>query len=165
MIEICADNYTIESITLNNIDKYEDVFYSNKEYYMLTDGRTATKTDCIETVDYSIDGIEKRNIHNIGFCDEENPVACLFLIEGYPDEDILWLGLFLVHEKYKRKGLGTKFIKALIDFLKETSIRHIRLSVQDNNISGLSFWNQMGFSVIEKTDCGMYNNLTMEYAI
>ena len=165
MIDICADNYTIEAITLSNVDKYEEVFYCNEEYYMLTDGRTSTKSDCIETIEYTIDGIEKRNIHNIGFCDGENPVACMFLIEGYPEEDILWLGLFLVHNKYKRKRIGTKFVKALIDSLKETSIRYIRLSVQDNNVSGLLFWKNIGFSVIEKTDCGIYNNLTMEYVI
>ena len=136
MIEIRADNYTIETITLSNLGKYEEVFYCNEEYYMLTDGRVATKTDCIETVDYCIDGVEKINIHNIGFCDGENPVACMFMIEGYPEKSVLWLGLFLVHNKYKRKRIGTKFINSLIDSLKETSIRYIRLSVQDNNISG-----------------------------
>ena len=55
--------------------------------------------------------------------------------------------------------------QALIDSLKETEIKNIRLSVQDNNVSGLSFWKYIGFSVVKKTECGSFVNLTMEYVI
>ncbi len=165
MNKIHLDGCTVEDITLDNINKYEDVFYCNEEYYMITDGRAATKTDCIETIEYSIDGVPKSNIYNIGFLNGEDPMACLFVIESYPKSDILWLGLFLVHNKYKRRAIGTRCINALIGSLKETNIKRIRLSVQDNNKSGSSFWKHMGFSVIETTDCGKYNNLTMEYIL
>jgi len=70
-----------------------------------------------------------------------------------------------VHNKYKRKHIGFKCIKALIDSLKETSVKCIRLSVQDNNISGLSFWKHLGFSVIAETEGENFKNLTMEYVL
>lgn len=89
----------------------------------------------------------------------------MFLIEGYPCADILWLGLFLVHNKFKRKHIGSKCIKALIDSLKQTDIKCIRLSVQDNNISGLSFWQHLGFSIVAETECENFKNLTMEYVL
>ena len=165
MRNIYLNEYAIEPITINNLDKYEDVFYCNEEYYIITNGHPATRTDCIETIEYSIDDISKNNIHNIGFCKNNEAVACLFLIEGYPCADILWLGLFLVHNKYKRKHIGSKCIKALIDSLKETSIKCIRLSVQDNNISGLSFWKHLGFSIIAEAKCENFKNLTMEYVL
>lgn len=157
--------YEVESITLDNMSKYEDVFYCNNEYYMITDGRAATQSDCIETIEYSIDGVSENKIHNIGFADKGEPVACLFVIEGYPDADTLWIGLFLVHDKYKRKYVGTELIKALILSLKDTNITKIRLSVQDNNSSGLSFWKHIGFSIVDKTECENHNNFTMEYLI
>ncbi len=157
--------YEVESITLDNMSRYEDVFFSNNEYYFITDGRAATQNDCIETIEYSIDGIDKNKIHNIGFSDKGEPVACLFVIEGYPDTDTLWLGLFLVHSKHKRKHVGSELIKAIIFSLKETNIKRIRLSVQDNNLSGLSFWKHIGFSVVSKTKCENHYNLTMEYVI
>ena len=165
MYKIYLNGYTVESITTNTLDKYEDVFYCNEEYYMITDGHPATKTNCIETIEYCIDGVSKNNIHNIGFCNDGEAVACLFFIEGYPCADVLWIGLFLVHNKYKRKRIGSKCIKALMDSLKETPIKYIRLSVQDNNISGLSFWKHLGFSIIAETECENFKNLTMEYTL
>ena len=165
MRNIYLNGYDIETITINNLYKYEDVFYCNKEYYIITDGHPATKMDCIETIEYSIDGIPKNNIHNIGFCYNNEAVACLFLIEGYPCANILWLGLFLVHNKFKRKHIGSRCIKALIDSLKQTDIKCIRLSVQDNNISGLSFWQYLGFSIVTETECENFKNLTMEYVL
>lgn len=165
MHNIYLDGYAIEPITTNNLGKYEDIFYCNEEYYIITDGHPATKADCIETIEYSIDGISKNNIHNIGFCNNNEAVACLFLIEGYPCADILWLGLFLVHNKCKRNHIGSNCIKALIDSLKESPIKRIRLSVQDNNISGFSFWKHLGFSVIAESECENFKNLTMEYVL
>ena len=165
MKKINLPEYDAEVITLDNLCRYEDVFYCNKEYYMITDGRAATKADCVETIEYCIEGIPKNKIHNIGFSDNGVAVACLFLIEEYPNADTLWIGLLLVHNQYKRKHIGLNLINALISALKETTIKYIRLSVHDNNISGLSFWKHMGFTIVEKTDCGAYINLTMEYLI
>ena len=165
MVKINLEGYSVEPITSDNLNQYEDVFYCNTEYYMVTEGRAATKRDCEETLEYTVEGIPGSNHHKIGFFDQENPVACLFLIEGYPENDVLWLGLFLVHNRYKRRGIGTACIQSLIEGLRETSTRKIRLSVQDNNVSGLSFWRRMGFSVIGITDCGTYHNLTMEYCV
>ena len=165
MVKINLQGYSVEPITNENLNQYEDVFYCNTEYYMVTEGRAATKKDCEETLEYTVEGIPGSNHYKIGFFDQENPVACLFLIEGYPENDVLWLGLFLVHNRYKRRGIGTACIQSLIKGLRGTSTRKIRLSVQDNNVSGLSFWRRMGFSVIGITDCGIYRNLTMEYCV
>ena len=165
MRDIYLDGYTVEPITLSNLSKYEDVFYCNNDYYMITDGRPATRQDCIDTVEYSMDEIPQDNILNIGFSHEGNAVACLFVIKGYPREDILYIGLFLVHNNYKRTSIGSQCIQAVIRSLKGTNIKYVRLSVQDNNTSGLPFWKHMGFSVIEKIHCGDFSNLTMEYAL
>ena len=91
MNKIYLSGYKIEPITLDNLYRYEDVFYCNDEYYLITDGRVATKNDCIETIEYYIDGMPQNNFHNIGISDNGRPVACLFVIEGYPDTDTLWL--------------------------------------------------------------------------
>lgn len=160
MIKNCG--YDTEFLTLDNISKYEDVFYTNEDYFIITDGRKATQNDYIETVEYSIDG---KSQYNIGFNDNGAPVACLFFFNGYPDAETLWLGLFLVHSDYKRKHIGTEIIKALIASLKDTGIKQIRLSVLGNNTDGFSFWKHIGFSVIDETKSGDVINYTMEYVI
>jgi len=159
------DGYFSEEITAENASRYDDVFLSNTEYFLVTDGRAPTKEDCIETVEYRIDGVNEEAFHNIGFCCGEIPMACLFLIEGYPESDVLWIGLFIVHADHKRCGFGKKCFESLLEAYKGTEIKRIRLSVQDNNLSGFGFWKQVGFSIIDETDCGNFTNLTMEYVI
>ena len=49
MVKINLQGYSVEPITSDNLNRYEDVFYCNTEYYMVTEGRAATKKDCEET--------------------------------------------------------------------------------------------------------------------
>ena len=165
MIKIDLKGYSSEVLTPDNAWRYEDVFLSNTEYFLVTDERLPTKNDCIDTVNFRIDGMDEDAFHNIGFSVDGKPIACLFLIEGYPVSDVLWIGLFIVHADHKRGGFGKKCFESLIEAYKGTEIKRIRLSVQDNNLTGFGFWKQVGFSIIDETDCGNFTNLTMEYVI
>ena len=159
------DGYFSEEITFENASRYDDVFLSNVEYFLVTDGREPTKNDCIDTVNFRIDGMGEDAFFNIGFSVDGKAIGCLFLIEGYPESDVLWIGLFIVHADHKRCGFGKKCFESLLEAYKGTEIKRIRLSVQDNNLSGFGFWKQVGFSIIDETDCGNFTNLTMEYVI
>jgi len=50
--------FTVEPITAANLSDYEAVFYNNKKYYYLTDGRPATKEIC----EASIAGYESYDV-------------------------------------------------------------------------------------------------------
>lgn len=74
-----------------------------------------------------------------------------------------YIGLFLMNGKFKRKGIAAKIIGTLTDEVFREGYRSVRLSVQDNNISGFSFWKKLGFYVKGITDCTGFCNLSMEY--
>lgn len=38
----------------------------------------------------------------------------------------------------------------------------IKLSVQDNNVSGYPFWKKLGFKAVKKTKCDGFYNISME---
>ena len=38
----------------------------------------------------------------------------------------------------------------------------IKLSVQDNNVSGYPFWKKLGFKAVKRTKCDGFNNISME---
>ena len=67
-----------------------------------------------------------------------------------------------MNDKFKRKSIGTKIISSLIDESFNAQYNSIKLSVQDNNISGCSFWRKLGFKVTQKYDCDNFCNLSME---
>ena len=155
-------DYNIELITLNNLEKYVDVFYSNEEYYTITDGKVADLELCKDVVTYCPDNFPNENVFCLGFYKNENPVAILSILLGYPTPNTLYLGLFIVNSPFHRKGIGIKIINAFISTSKDLGFNKIELSVQDNNISGLSFWKKLKFKTIAKCDCGGFYNLSME---
>ncbi|MCI8387697.1 MAG: GNAT family N-acetyltransferase [Clostridiales bacterium] len=153
--------FNIELITQDNLNSYENIFYCNQEYYLITDGRAATKQDCIETIEYG-NGFPENICYCIGFSLNGEAVAILSILEGYPETDTLYIGLFLMNENFKRKSIGTKIISTLIDESFSTQYSSIKLSVQDNNICGYSFWSKLGFKVTKKCKCDNFYNLSME---
>lgn len=153
--------FNIKLVTLDNLSHYENIFYCNQEYFLITDGRLATKQDCIETIEYGKNFPEDM-YYCIGFSLKGESVALLSVFEGYPESDTLYIGLFLMNEKFKRKSIGTKIISSLIDESFNAQYNSIKLSVQDNNISGCSFWRKLGFKVTQKYDCDNFCNLSME---
>ena len=153
--------FNIELVTLNRLNYYEDIFYCNQEYFLITDGRLVTRQDCIETIEYGKNFPEDM-YYSIGFSLNGEVIALLSIFEGYPEADTLYIGLFLMNEKFKRKLIGTKIISSIIDESFNAKYNTIKLSVQDNNISRCSFWRKLGFKVTQKCDCDNFCNLSME---
>lgn len=156
-------DYNIELLSLENWDKYAEVFYSNNDYYMITDRRPATKDVCIDTIKYCPNGFPKEKCYCIGFSLNGEAAAILSVLEDYPDSGTLYIGLFLINKKFKQRGIGTKIIGTLTDEAFLVRYGTVKLSVQDNNISGFSFWKKLGFYVSDKTPCSGFCNLSMEY--
>lgn len=153
--------FTVERVTLDNLIKYENIFYSNEDYYMITDGRFATKQDCIETIKYA-DDFPSGMGHSVGFSYDNYSIAFLSLFEGYPEKDMFYIGLFLMDKRFQRQSLGTKIINAVIDTAFSANYMGIKLSVQDNNLSGYPFWQKIGFKRMDANQCNGFNNISMK---
>ncbi|MBR4852319.1 MAG: GNAT family N-acetyltransferase [Clostridia bacterium] len=153
--------FAVEAVTTENISKYENVFCSNKDYYLITEGRPASLQDCIETIEYTENfpiGIP----HNLGFSKDGKGAAYLSLFEGYPEEKTLYIGLFLVDKSFQRNSFGTVIMQAVIDEGFSSGCTAVKLSVQDNNTSGCPFWQKLGFNAVNKIECEGFFNISME---
>ena len=80
-------------VTLDNLNHYENIFYCNQEYYLITNGHPATKQDCIETIEYGNDFQEDMS-YRIGFSLNGEAVALLRILEGYPETDTIYRIVF-----------------------------------------------------------------------
>lgn len=138
-LQYLLPEFKIEPVTMDNLSTYETVFYNNKEYYCLTDGHPATRELCEDT----ICGFSSYNVYSIGISRNEQGISFLSILDGYPDADTLYIGLLLVDGRFKRKSIGTSIIKALFTIATDLKYKDLRLSVQENNISGLNFWKKM----------------------
>lgn len=160
-LQALLPEFMIEPVTLANLATYEPVFYSNDEYYYLTDGHSATRELCEDTLcDYP-----PYKMYSVGVSQNGQPISFLSILEGYPDADTLYIGLLLVDGKFKRKSIGTTIMKALFTIAAEMTFKNLKLSVQENNISGLNFWKKLGFYEINRCTCDGFDNLSMKYDI
>lgn len=153
--------FTIEQVTLENLNKYENIFYSNEDYYMITDGHPATKQDCVDTIEHA-KNYPTGMCYCLGFSKEQQPVAFLSLLEGYPESSTLYVGLFLIDKRFQKNSIGTKIMTVVIDDAFSSGYTSIKLSVQDNNASGYPFWKKLGFKAVKKTKCDGFYNISME---
>ncbi|MDR0837824.1 MAG: GNAT family N-acetyltransferase [Propionibacteriaceae bacterium] len=67
------------------------------------------------------------------------------IVAGYPDSDSWYIGLLLLAEDVRGRGLGSAVISALESLLVARGARDLYLAVYDANIPGRAFWQALGF--------------------
>ena len=81
----------------------------------------------------------------IGIFDGDFLVAVMDLIDKYPDDRTVFIGLFMVSKNFQRKGVGTYIVKALSKTLGAEGYKRIRLGYVKTNLSARNFWLKQGF--------------------
>jgi ribosomal protein S18 acetylase RimI-like enzyme len=76
-------------------------------------------------------------------------IALLDLVRGYPEENIWWIGLFLMDPEFRGRGIGRLVVQNLCDSIQQKGAKEIRLGVLEENQPGIRFWSKAGFSVLE----------------
>lgn len=76
-------------------------------------------------------------------------IAVIDYIEKYPNEDTVFLGLFMLNPNYHRKGIAKHIIDCFKEVVKENHFKYIELGCYEVNEVGYRFWNKMGFKIID----------------
>jgi ribosomal protein S18 acetylase RimI-like enzyme len=56
-----------------------------------------------------------------------------------------YIGMFIVHSKYRRQGIGKSLYKGLMDWFASNQIKEIQLTIEMNNVTAKAFWSDHGF--------------------
>jgi len=89
----------------------------------------------------------KRPEHNyfFGIYLRDEMIGCADLLRGYPDAKTAYLGLVLISERYRRRGLGVRACVELEKIARSwPEISVIRGSVPVTNDIVAKFWQRMG---------------------
>lgn len=84
------------------------------------------------------------------------PVGFMDLYEGYPNQDTLWIGMFLLAKEAQGQGFGHETIALITQAATASNFKFISLAVYLKNWTGLRFWQNNGFSKIK----GLYGDRT-----
>ena len=83
--------------------------------------------------------------HYLALWKDGAPQAVLDLVEGYPRERTLFVGLFFLAPALRRQGIGREVMDAVIRSAGDAGHDRIRLACLRGNPDGHAFWHSMGF--------------------
>ena len=73
------------------------------------------------------------------------------LIDGYPENDIAYIGFFMTDILRQNEGVGTAIIEELCGYLAEQGYRSVRLAWVKGNPQSEHFWMKNGFIRLRET--------------
>lgn len=114
--------------------------------YFALEGPTPT----MESLEHDLANLPPRCLpiqkHYVALWRGDKPEAVLDLVEGYPRERTLFVGLFLVRGDLHRTGVGRRVMGALPAAADGAGFDRVRLGCLKNNEGGHAFWQAMGYT-------------------
>jgi len=143
MKNFISEDFVIRRITIETCEQVMDVYDSNRDFFILTEGNPATLSGCIANVTAMPPGLDPKNKFCLSFWKDEKCIAVLDYLVGYPNSDCLYIGLLLVHGELRGLGIGHKIVVWLLEEYK--NLATVKVAVCIANLNGVKFWQKCGF--------------------
>lgn len=119
----------------------------NTIFYKYTEARP-TREKVMEDMKIAPPGIDPSAKHYFGFFDDQELVAVMDLVDGYPRADFAYVGFFMMNVKRQGRQTGTAIISDVMDYLRSIGKTAVRLAIDKGNPQSTHFWKKNGFEVI-----------------
>ena len=153
MLEInnFSNRYSVKYLDSSDINTIYDLCSQNSIFYDYHPP-FVTKESILEDMEALPPNKAKEDKYYVGLFDENNLVCILDLIDGYPDEKTIMLGLFMMNKAYQGKGIGSAIIEELLSYLKSKGYKRVRIGVDKDNPQSNHFWLKNGFMIDNDSD-------------
>ena len=146
MIEQLSRHYSCRILEEKDIPSILSLYESNPLYFQSCPPKpnlASVKEDILRLPE----GKAKADKFYVGFWNGSDLVAVMDFVYAYPDEETVFIGLFMVDQAYQRKGIGSQIVtEALAYFTK--NFRKARLAYVKGNPQSRHFWEKQGFKPI-----------------
>jgi len=160
-VEVLSSEYTVRKITEADISDVYNLCRGNRKYYRLLGTKPSMRnlTDVISEIP---EGSPLESKHFVGFYDKDNNlVAILDLITGYPQSDDAFIGWFMVEAEKQGQGIGSQIFADVRAAMKAQGFDYLQLRLSKDNSEAVSFWQGQGFKFSGKEE--LANGKTMCY--
>ena len=144
--------YEIIDIKKENFISIFEVYDTNKDFFLITQGGAATVEVSIKDIDALPPNCEIEQKTFISIWKEGKVVGILDLIEKYPTQTSFWIGLLLVHGSLHDKRIGSMILNAVLNAGKKEGYKTVQLGVLNGNNRGMKFWEKHGFSILRYSE-------------
>lgn len=139
---------------IENEDEVQELLENCGEYLLFQDGEPVAKDAAKELFNAIPESVEPTSKVVLGVFRQERLIGVIDLIKGYPQTEVLTLGLMLLVPSARKQGIGREAYQLLEEWAVSQGYRRIRLGVLNDNCGGLKFWPKNGF--IETGDIKFY---------
>jgi len=146
-----SNRYDVRKLHLNDVDLIYSFCKSNTQYY-----EYCGKEPSVELIERDLEitppGIPIEQKYYIGFFDDTKIVAVMDLEDGYPDDDYVYIGFFMMDRELQGNGIGTQIISDVFEYLRELGFQKCMLGIDKDNPQSNHFWRKNGFEVIREVE-------------
>lgn len=161
-IQNLAKHYEVKQITKKDIPVVYALAKGNPYYYECMKMQP-TIENLTETMTELPPGKTLNDKYFVGFWEGDNLVAILDLIIGYPNENIGFIGWFMVNQSRQGNGIGSEILQEILAYMKNLKLQKVRLAYIKDNQQAKHFWLKNGFtSTGEESDTKDYTIVILE---
>ena len=152
-LQVSAFSETLDVRLLTRADVPEilRVYASNPLYFRLC-GTEASEQNVLRDLTLLPPGKPAQDKYFAGFFDAGALCAVLDLIDGFPDAQTAYVGLFMVAGERSGQGLGGAIIEALLRYLRAAGFASVRLGYDPENPPASHFWRKLGFRTLREVE-------------
>ncbi len=130
MIDQLSKYYSCRILTEKDIPSILSLYESNPLYFQHCPPEpnfATVKEDmlCLP------EGKAKADKFFVGFWNGSDLVAVMDFVYAYPDEETVFIGLFMVDQAYQRKGIGSHIVTEALAYFARTFERHVWLMLRE----------------------------------
>lgn len=155
-----SNKYDVCILTHENIDEIYKLQSKNVAYFEWCPP-FVTKQGILNQMNALPHGKTIEDKYYIGFYLQEELVAVMDFIDGYPQKGIAYIGLFMTDPSIQNKGVGTEIIDYLCVYLTDLGYCSIRLAWVKGNSQAEHFWLKNKFSPITETKSNVANKVIL----
>lgn len=146
-----SKTYSVRKLNTTDIDSIFTLCRGNPMYYEYCPPEV-TRESIAEDMAALPPGVTNENKYYVGYWDGEKLVAVMDLIDGYPNAETVFIGFFMMDVGIQGKGIGTKIIEELVEYLRKCGYKSIQLAWVKGNPQAEHFWKKNGMQVIKETN-------------
>lgn len=142
-------HYSVKRLSTADIPVIYELLVNNSLFFEYC-GSPPSKARVAEDLIATPPNIPISQKYYLGFFDENTLIAILDLIDGYPSEEIAFIGFFMMNSAYQGIGIGSRLINEIFSYLKELGFEAVRLGIDKDNPQSTHFWHKNRFTVLKE---------------
>lgn len=153
--------YWVRILEQSDVDMIREICEQNTIFYKYTEARP-TRENILADMQATPPGIDLSAKYYFGFFDNQELIAVMDLVDGYPKPEIAYIGFFMMNPYCQGKQIGTAIIDEVIEYLRSAGKTSVRLAIDKGNPQSTHFWKKNGFEVISEAEVNGWTKLVAE---